>query len=73
MPLLPVSRDLTNRPYKLAVYAIIGVFLLILYGVIGSTYIMRLDLINSIYFTVQTIATVGFGDIQQLLFKKFLL
>ena len=64
MPLLPVSRDLTNRPYKLAVYAIIGVFLLILYGVIGSTYIMRLDLINSIYFTVQTIATVGFGDIQ---------
>jgi voltage-gated potassium channel len=64
MPLLPISKDLTNRPYKLAVYAIIGVLLLIIYGVIGSMFIMRLDLINSIYFTVQTIATVGFGDIQ---------
>ena len=64
MPLLPVSSDFTNRPYKLAIYAIIGVLLLIIYGVIGSTLIMRLDPINSIYFTVQTIATVGFGDIQ---------
>ena len=64
MPLLPVSSDFTNRPYKLAIYAIIGVLLLISYGVIGSTLIMRLDPINSIYFTVQTIATVGFGDIQ---------
>jgi voltage-gated potassium channel len=64
MPILPVSSDFTNRPYKLAIYAIIGVILLITYGVIGSTFIMRLDPINSIYFTVQTIATVGFGDIQ---------
>ncbi len=64
MPLLPVSKDLTNKPYKLVLYALLGVTLLIIYGMIGSTYIMRLDLINSIYFTVQTIATVGFGDIQ---------
>ena len=64
MPLLPVSKDLTNKPYKLVLYALLGVTLLIIYGMIGSTYIMRLDLVNSIYFTVQTIATVGFGDIQ---------
>ena len=64
IPLLPVSKDLTNKPYKLVLYALLGVTLLIIYGMIGSTYIMRLDLINSIYFTVQTIATVGFGDIQ---------
>ncbi len=63
MPLLPVSKDLTNKPYKLVLYALLGVTLLIIYGMIGSTYIMRLDLVNSIYFTVQTIATVGFGDI----------
>jgi voltage-gated potassium channel len=63
MPLLPISRDLTNLPYKLAFYAIIGVLLLISYGVLGSIYIMHLDLLNSFYFTVQTIATVGFGDI----------
>ncbi len=64
MPLLPVSKDLTNKPYKLVLYALLGVTLLIIYGMIGSTYIMRLDLVNSIYFTVQTIATVGFGDIR---------
>ncbi|MBZ2164907.1 NAD-binding protein [Methanobacterium sp. VT] len=64
MPILPVSKDLTNKPYKLVLYALLGVTLLIIYGVIGSTYIMRLDLVNSIYFTVQTIATVGFGDIR---------
>ncbi|HSQ02217.1 MAG TPA: 3H domain-containing protein [Methanobacterium sp.] len=64
MPLLPISKDISNKPYKLAFYALIGVLLLMLYGILGSTFIMRLDLINSIYFTVQTIATVGFGDIQ---------
>jgi voltage-gated potassium channel len=35
-----------------------------IYGVVGSYIIMRLDIINSLYFTVQTIATVGFGDIR---------
>jgi voltage-gated potassium channel len=64
MPLLPISRDLSNLPFKLAFYALIGVLLLITYGIVGSTYIMHLDLLNSIYFTIQTIATVGFGDIQ---------
>ena len=63
IPLLPIGRDLSNLPYRLAVYAIIGVVLLITYGIVGSTYIMRLDPLNSLYFTVQTIATVGFGDI----------
>jgi voltage-gated potassium channel len=64
MPLLPISRDLSNLPFKLAFYAIMGVLLLITYGIVGSTYIMHLDLLNSVYFTIQTIATVGFGDIQ---------
>jgi len=63
IPLLPIGRDLSNLPYRLALYAIIGVVLLITYGIVGSTYIMRLDPLNSLYFTVQTIATVGFGDI----------
>ena len=64
MPLLPISKEISDKPYKLAFYALIGVLLLMFYGILGSTFIMRLDLINSIYFTVQTIATVGFGDIQ---------
>ncbi len=36
---------------------------MIVYGIIGSTLIMQLDPINSLYFTVITIATVGYGDI----------
>ncbi len=64
LPLLPISRDISNLPIKLAIYALIGVLLLISYGVIGSIYIMHLNLLNSFYFTIQTIATVGFGDIR---------
>ena len=62
--MLPTSRDVSERPYYLAFTAILGVIILILYGVVGSIYIMKLDLLNSFYFTIQTIATVGFGDIQ---------
>ncbi len=40
-----------------------ALFLLIIYGIIGSSYIMQLDLVNSLYYTVITIATVGYGDI----------
>ena len=64
IPLLPIGKDSSSKPYKLVIYALTGVLLLIIYGVVGSTYIMKLNLINSVYFTVQTIATVGFGDIQ---------
>jgi len=64
MPLLPISTDLSNLPIKLALYALIGVLLLVTYGIVGSLYIMHLNPLNSLYFTVQTIATVGFGDIK---------
>ena len=62
--LLPGFNDLPDKPFKLVYYALLGVILLIIYGMIGSRYIMHLDLVNSIYFTIQTIATVGFGDIR---------
>ncbi len=60
---LLTTKELGSTPYNLVLYALTGVIVLIIYGVVGSTYIMKLNLINSIYFTVQTIATVGFGDI----------
>lgn len=45
------------------IYALIALIVLLAYGVIGSAYIMQLDLVNSLYYTVITIATVGYGDI----------
>ncbi|HML06076.1 MAG TPA: 3H domain-containing protein [Methanobacterium sp.] len=49
--------------YSILVYAFIVLLVLIIYGMIGSLYIMHLDIINSLYYTVITIATVGYGDI----------
>lgn len=60
---LPIPDETTPIPSSFIKYAIYAVAILLSYGLIGSHYIMGLDLINSIYFTVITIATVGFGDI----------
>ncbi|AEG19202.1 3H domain-containing protein [Methanobacterium paludis] len=62
LPILP--EEIPGTSYSLALYALVGVILLIAYGIIGSIYVMGLDPINALYFTVQTIATVGFGDIR---------
>lgn len=62
-PLLPIPEDITPIPFSILKYALIGVVLLVVYGFIGSMYIMGLDPVNSIYFTIITIATVGYGDI----------
>ncbi len=59
----PIPDDITPIPSSFVKYALIGVLILIAYGFIGSHYIMNLNDINSIYFTITTIATVGFGDI----------
>ena len=45
---------------------IIGVLIIViflLYGILGSIYIMKLNIYDSIYYTIITIATVGYGDI----------
>ncbi|MDP3065866.1 MAG: 3H domain-containing protein [Methanobacteriaceae archaeon] len=44
-------------------YALIGVALLLTYGVIGSILIMQLEPVDAFYFAVITTATVGYGDI----------
>lgn len=44
-------------------YLIIALVVLVSYGIIGSMFIMKLDTINSIYFTAITITTLGYGDI----------
>ena len=60
---LPKLEENTPIPSSFIKYALISMVILVSYGLIGSHYIMGLDFINSIYFTVTTMTTVGFGDI----------
>lgn len=59
----PIPDEITPIPSSFVKYAIIGVVILIGYGLIGTHFIMGLNPIDSIYFTITTITTVGFGDI----------
>jgi len=61
--IFPIPDENTPIPSSFVIYVLIGVGILISYGIIGSHYLMGLNLINSIYFTITTISTVGFGDI----------
>ena len=63
--LLPIieSENMPIISYDILVYALIALSALFIYGIIGSMYIMHLDIINSLYYTVITVATVGYGDI----------
>ena len=48
---------------KIANSGIILIIILFLYGIIGSYFIMGLNFIDSIYYAVITMATVGYGDL----------
>lgn len=54
---------LAKIPVKYIKNGSILIFGLIVYGVIGSMFIMDLDFINSLYYSIITMATVGYGDI----------
>lgn len=62
---LPVinSENMPSISYSILLYAFMALISLVIYGILGSLYIMHLDLINSLYYTVITISTVGYGDI----------
>jgi voltage-gated potassium channel len=64
-PKFPIinPESMPSISYSILIYAVIALISLAVYGIIGSLYIMHLDLINSLYYTVITIATVGYGDI----------
>ena len=47
---------------KIVSNGVILIILLFTFGIIGSHYIMDLDLIDSIYYAVITMAAVGYGD-----------
>lgn len=53
---------LKTLPTKYVTNGIILILALFIYGIIGSYFIMGLNLIDSIYYAVITMATVGYGD-----------
>ena len=53
---------LTKLPTKFVTSGVILIIALFIYGIIGSHFIMGLNLIDSIYYAVITMATVGYGD-----------
>lgn len=55
-------RLLTKLPTKYVTSGLILIIGLFVYGIIGSYFIMGLNFIDSIYYAVITMATVGYGD-----------
>lgn len=55
-------RLLTRLPTKYVTSGLILIIALFIYGVIGSYFIMGFNLIDSVYYSVITMATVGYGD-----------
>ena len=52
-----------SRRDRTGIYAVLIIFIILIYGILGSIYIMGLDIYDSIYYTIITLATVGYGDI----------
>lgn len=53
---------LTKLPTKYVTSGVILIVGLFVYGIVGSSLIMGLNLVDSIYYAVSTMATVGYGD-----------
>ena len=56
-------RILTKLPAKYIDNGLILIIILFAYAILGSVFIMHLNLIDSIYYAVITMATVGYGDV----------
>lgn len=54
---------LKKLPSKYIGSGLILIIILFIYGIIGSYFIMGLNLIDSIYYSIITMATVGYGDL----------
>lgn len=57
-----IFKFLTSLPTKYVTSGIILIIGLFIYGIVGSYFIMDLNFIDSVYYAVITMATVGYGD-----------
>ena len=53
---------LTKLPTRFVGSGLLLIFILFIYGIVGSHFIMGLNFIDSIYYAIITMATVGYGD-----------
>ncbi|MCK9151430.1 3H domain-containing protein [Methanobacterium alcaliphilum] len=63
IPQLPTAEDIQAVPLSVFYYALLALGGLIIYGFVGSIYIMNLNPVDALYFAIVTLATVGYGDI----------
>ena len=57
-----ILKILTRLPEKYVGTGLVSILILFIYGVAGSHFIMGLNFVDSIYYSVITMATVGYGD-----------
>ena len=57
-----ITIKILTIPTKFVTSGILLIIALFVYGIVGSHFIMGLNLIDSIYYSVITMATVGYGD-----------
>ncbi len=57
-----IFKFLTKLPTKYVTSGILLIIALFIYGILGSHFIMGLNLLDSVYYAVITMATVGYGD-----------
>lgn len=53
---------LKELPEKYVTSGLILIIILFIYGIVGSMFIMDLNFVDSVYYSIITMATVGYGD-----------